>query len=284
MKRQSPLLSVQAPAKINLSLRILGKRSDGFHELETIMAPVSLFDTLVFSESAEFSFSCDDASVPLDEGNLVVKAVRIFEREAGLLVRLAVHLEKRIPHGAGLGGGSSDAAMTLDALNRLYGTELSREKLAEMASELGSDVPFFLYKSQCLCTGRGECISPLPAGERVEGELLLIKPSFGVPTASAYGLFAHALEIEGFDYGVRTWSGCSFVNDLERPVFAKYLFLGVLKHWLLAQVEVHVSMMSGSGSTVFAFIDGAKFDFDAFSEKLRQKFGASLRIFRVKTC
>ena len=141
----------EAPAKVNLSLRILGKREDGFHELETLMVPVSgLADQLTFEEAEEFSFSCDAPGVPVDEGNLVVKAVRLFEAKRGKECCYRVHLEKKVPHGAGLGGGSSDAATCLRALNELSGAGLSVEELCEMAGELGSDVPFFLFEKACL--------------------------------------------------------------------------------------------------------------------------------------
>lgn len=245
------MFSIKAPAKINLSLIVKGKREDGFHELETVMAPVNLEDSLHFSESERFLFTSDCPGIPVDETNLVVKAVRLFERIAGLTVRHHIHLEKKIPHGAGLGGGSSDAASTLKALNQLYETRLERDELARMGGELGSDVPFFLYDSLCLCKGRGEIVAPLP-GEWKQ-PVLLIKPPFGVSTPKAYKAWAASRELQEVFYDKQPFRGQILVNDLERPVFEKHIFLSVLKMWLLRQEEVGAALMSGSGSTMIAF-------------------------------
>jgi 4-diphosphocytidyl-2-C-methyl-D-erythritol kinase len=123
-----------ARAKINLTLRVLGKRGDGFHEIETLIVPVGLADRVTVEEGDGFEFSCDDPTVPGDEGNLVVRAARLFFKETGVKEGVRVGLYKRIPHGAGLGGGSSDAAATLRALDKFYGTGLAREKLMGMGA------------------------------------------------------------------------------------------------------------------------------------------------------
>lgn len=244
------MFTVEAPAKINLSLVIKGKRPDGFHELETVMAPVSLSDRLDFTPADSFSFSSDAPDIPADETNLVVKAARLFERETGRAAAFHVHLTKRIPHGAGLGGGSSDAAATLKALDKLCHTDLGLEFLSGLGAELGSDVPFFLYDSLCVCRGRGEIIDPLEGAWRQH--VLLVKPSFGVSTPDAYKAWAGARPLEGVLYDKQNVGGRNLVNDLEKPVFEKHIFLSVLKMWLLRQEEVLGAMMSGSGSTVFA--------------------------------
>src|ERR1043166_2795516 len=138
---------LQVPAKINLSLEVRGKRADGFHEIETLIVPISLADTLIITPADAFSFSCDDPAVPADETNLVVRAARVFRARTGIVPRVKIELQKKIPHGAGLGGGSSDAATTLLALNKLLNTRLDSQTVAELAAELGSDVPVFIFGS-----------------------------------------------------------------------------------------------------------------------------------------
>ena len=140
---------------------ILGRRSDGFHEIETFIAPISLFDEIKIAQRSgkqRSRFSCDDPSVPQGEDNLVVRATNCSSRKRGHQ-RCSIELKKRIPHGAGLGGGSSDAASTLLALNKLFETNLPREAMAKMAETIGSDVPFFIFQSAAVCKGRGEIVT-----------------------------------------------------------------------------------------------------------------------------
>jgi 4-diphosphocytidyl-2-C-methyl-D-erythritol kinase len=250
-------MQVLAPAKINLSLRVLRRRGDGFHEIETLIAPISLCDEIKIerrSGKQEIAFCCDDPSVPKGEENLVVRAANVFLEQTKVASGVSINLKKRIPHGAGLGGGSSDAASTLLALNELFETNLSREELAKMAEMIGSDVPFFIFESAAACKGRGELVSPTRLRERLP--LLLLKPQFGVPTQWAYSRWRDSSEISGVSYGSTAFDGLRFVNDLERPVFEKFLFLAELKMWLHNQPEVGTALMSGSGSTVFAVIRG----------------------------
>jgi 4-diphosphocytidyl-2-C-methyl-D-erythritol kinase len=247
-------MQVRAPAKINLSLRILGRRPDGFHDIETFITPISLFDELEFEKQGEgIQFSCDDPSVPRGDENLVVRAANAFFTATKSRPGISIHLRKGIPYGAGLGGGSSDAASTLLALNTLFDTKLPREALAKMAESIGSDVPFFLFESAALCRGRGELISPQRLSDRFS--LALFKPEFGVPTPWAYSRWQVAQEIPQIRYARQDYRGHTFVNDLERPVFEKFIFLAQLKAWLLGQSEVAVALMSGSGSTVFAVVN-----------------------------
>ena len=243
-----------APAKINLSLRVLGRRADGFHDLESLMCPVSLGDTLEVTRRAEggLEFVCDDPTLPTGEDNLVVRAARLFCRTRGIEPDVRIALTKHIPHGAGLGGGSSDAATTLLALDRLHETRLARDTLAALAAEIGSDVPFFIYESAAVIRGRGERVEPVAFPHALP--LLLIKPPFGVPTPWAYSRWKDAREIPGVPYATQTFPWGGLVNDLERPVFEKYIFLADLKAWLLAQPEVAGALMSGSGATVFAVL------------------------------
>jgi 4-diphosphocytidyl-2-C-methyl-D-erythritol kinase len=250
-------MQVLAPAKINLSLRVLGLRSDGFHEIETLIVPISLCDEIKVEQRygrPKIVFRCDDPSVPKGEDNLVVRAAKIFFEETKINGAVSIELKKRIPHGAGLGGGSSDAAATLVALNELFETNFPREALAKMAETIGSDVPFFVFQSTAVCKGRGELVSPTRLPEQLS--LLLLKPEFGVPTQWAYSRWRDSREIPGVVYGPQKFGDQSFVNGLERPVFEKFVFLAQMKMWLLKQPEVGAALMSGSGSTIFAVIRG----------------------------
>jgi 4-diphosphocytidyl-2-C-methyl-D-erythritol kinase len=248
-------MQVLAPAKINLSLRILGRRSDGFHEIETLIAPISLCDEIKIerrSSKKGIAFCCDDPSVSHGDDNLAVRAAKAFFEKTKLDVPVSIELKKKIPHGAGLGGGSSDAASTLLALNELFETNLPREALAKMAETIGSDVPFFIFQSVAVCKGRGELVTPNRLPEELS--ILLLKPAFGVPTQWAYSQWRESREIPAVSYASQAFNGQTFVNDLERPVFEKFVFLARLKMWLLKQPEVGAALMSGSGSTVFAVI------------------------------
>ncbi len=249
-------LTLRAPAKVNLSLKIKGKREDGFHEMETVMIPLELADELVFEPSGHFIFSCGTPGVPVDESNLVVRAVRLFEQKTGVTVSLHIRLVKNVPHGAGLGGGSSDAAFALLGLNDLYETGLSLGELAVLAGELGSDVPFFLYETMSVCTGRGEKIQPL--FKSLKWNILLAKPAFGVSTPDAYRRWASSSPLKDVLYDTQEWEGELLSNDLERPVFEKHLFLPSLKMWMLRQEETGAALMSGSGSTLFAVCSSAE--------------------------
>jgi 4-diphosphocytidyl-2-C-methyl-D-erythritol kinase len=248
-------MQVLAPAKINLSLKILGRRSDGFHKLETLMAPISLYDEIRIERSDTkegIEFHCDDASVPQGDDNLIVRAAKIFFAATKLKPAVCVELQKKIPHGAGLGGGSSDAASMLLALNKLFETNLPREALSKIAETIGSDIPFFIFQSAAVCKGRGELVTTLKLRQSLS--LLLLRPGFAVSTSWAYHHWRGSREIPSVSYTAQEFGGQTFVNDLERPVFEKFVFLAQLKMWLLKQPEVDVALMSGSGSAMFAVL------------------------------
>lgn len=244
-------LSLIAPAKINLSLRILGKRADGYHEVETLMAPVLLADEIALTltpatEHGTVSFFCNDPTLPSNGDNLCVKAAHAFYEASGLSDPIRITLVKKVPHGAGLGGGSSDAAAILRGMNELFKEPITFEELYQLASSLGSDVPFFLDPKPRYCHGRGEIL-----GETValpSWKLLLIKPPFPIASAEAYG------RLQATDYRLQddaiSLDGVSIFNNLETPVFKKYLQLPVLKSWLQARPEVVATWMTGSGSTM----------------------------------
>src|SRR6266576_3914446 len=248
-------MQVIAPAKINLSLRVLGRRSDGFYEIETFIAPISLCDEIKIEQRSgkqEIAFRCDDPSVPKGEDNIVVRAANTFFQKKKITSGISIVLKKRIPHGAGLGGGSSDAASTLLTLNELFETNLPREALSKMAETIGSDIPFFIFQSAALCKGRGELVTPLKLRQRLS--LLLVKPGFVVPTSWAYHHWLGSREISRISYATQEFGDQTFVNDLERPAFEKFVFLAQLKMWLLKQPEVGAALMSGSGSATFAVL------------------------------
>lgn len=252
------LLTLQAPAKLNLSLRVIAKRADGFHEIETFMVKLpGLADELRFRKGEEFSFHCDDTDIPSDESNLVVKAVRSYQQATGQPCHYSLNLRKSIPHGAGLGGGSSDAAAALLGLNLLHNDALAANSLFELAARIGSDVPFFMRAGAAICTGRGEKIQQVPCPPPLG--VMLFKPKFNVSTPDAYQRWKHSAEIPGIPYSPQSIAGISFFNDLERPVFQKHRFLAELKHWLLSRSDITTALMSGSGSTIFAVLtEGAQ--------------------------
>lgn len=246
-------LTVEAPAKLNLTLRVLRKREDGFHEIDSWMVRLpGLHDTVTLAVADADSFTCNDPGVPSDGSNLVLKALAAYRAETGYSQALAIHLEKRIPHGAGLGGGSSDAAATLAALDQLHDQPLGADRLMEIAADFGSDIPFFLGTPSARSTGRGEVIvaAEVPPSLRV----LLLKPSFGVATPDAYRNCLGAEALSGVRYEAQEFPWGELVNDLEKPVFWKHLFLAEVKSWLLARPEVAGALMSGSGSTMFAIL------------------------------
>ena len=269
-------MQVLAPAKINVSLKILRRRDDGFHEIETLITPITLCDQIEIEKSdssSEIEFHCDDPSVPAGDDNLIVRAARAFFAATKLKRAISIELKKKIPHGAGLGGGSSDAASTLLALNELFNTNLPRETLAKIAETVGSDVPFFIFKSAALCNGRGELVTPLRWKDKLS--LLLLKPEFRVSTAWAYSHWRDSLEIPGVSYAAQEFAGQIFLNDLECPVFHKFIFLAQLKMWLLKQREVGATLMSGSGSTIFAVLR-ARADADFLARRAKSELDPEL--------
>jgi 4-diphosphocytidyl-2-C-methyl-D-erythritol kinase len=269
-------MQVFAPAKINLSLKILGRREDGFHEIETVMAPISLFDEINIDKDdgkKGIEFRCDDASVPQADDNLAVRAAKTFLEATKVKSGIAIELKKKIPHGAGLGGGSSDAATTLLVLNKLFKTNLPREALAKMAEAIGSDVPFFIFQSAATCRGQGELVTPLKFHEQLL--ILLLKPAFAVPTEWAYSRWQDSREIPGVPYAAQQFADQTFINDLEHPVIEKFVFLAQLKMWLLRQPEVGAALMSGSGSTMFAVLR-SNTDVDLVAERAKSELDPEL--------
>ncbi|MCU0785705.1 MAG: 4-(cytidine 5'-diphospho)-2-C-methyl-D-erythritol kinase [Verrucomicrobia bacterium] len=273
-------LEKQSPGKVNLLLNILGKRTDGFHELETVIHPVNLCDRLTFERGGHgVALTCSDANLPADSSNLVHRAATVFLQAAQIAEGVRIHLEKQIPLAAGLGGGSGNAAATLLGLNELFSAPLPPETLHELAAALGSDVPFFLQTKPALATGRGEKIQPLDFFPALRGaRFLLIHPGFGISTAWAYqnlGRFPAALNgqpgraqelISLLQGGDLPAAGRAFYNSLEAPALEKYPLLALFQEFLRRHGAA-ATLMSGSGSTTFAIVHGVK-----AAETLREKF------------
>jgi 4-diphosphocytidyl-2-C-methyl-D-erythritol kinase len=274
-------MQVSAPAKINLSLRILDRRPDEFHEIETVIARISLWDQLTIEKQQRWiDFQCDDPSIPIGDDNLVIRAAKEFFAQTNQKGGVSIALKKKIPAGAGLGGGSSDAAATLLALNELFSTNLTRTTLAELGARIGSDVAFFVFESAATCRGRGELVTPQSLARSFS--LLLFKPEFGVPSAWAYSRWKHAREIGDVTYSPQKFAGQIFFNDLERPVFGKFVFLAQMKSWLLRQDEVAVALMSGSGSTIFAALKNGQ-NPESLADRARQQLDPKLWTYACHT-
>jgi len=252
-------------AKVNLLLNILGRRADSFHELETVLLPVKVVDELEAERGHHgVSLTCNHPDLPNDSRNLVYRAAQAFLDRAGMIEGVRIHLEKRMPLEAGLGGGSSNAAATLLLLNELFDTPVGIGELFEVAANLGSDVPFFMESGPALATGRGERIERLEPFDALRGcWLCLIHPGFGVSTPWAYrelacfpkalrGKPGRALELtELLRTGDARRAGAAFYNSLEAPVLAKYPILGMFQEDLRRFDPIGV-LMSGSGSTTFS--------------------------------
>ncbi len=278
-------LEQPSPCKVNLLLNILGKRADGFHELETVLQPVRLCDRLTFERvGSTVSLSCNLAELPVDSTNLVHRAASAFLGAAGLHAGIRIHLEKRIPLAAGLGGGSANAATTLLALNQLFGCPLDPETLSKLAATLGSDVPFFLQSGPALATGRGERIEPLPPFAALRGlAVVLIHPGFGIATAWAYrelARFPEALNgrpgrarelIAWLSSGEWVQPSEALYNALEAPAFYKYPVLALYQEHLRANGAL-AALMSGSGSTTFALAPNQAAG-EQLIEVFQRKFG-----------
>jgi 4-diphosphocytidyl-2-C-methyl-D-erythritol kinase len=245
-----------AGAKVNLALEILGKREDGYHELATVMQTVDLSDRLQLEEADGLELRTDDLRLPADQTNLALRAAIALGKAAAVTRGVRITLDKRIPMAAGLGGGSTDAAAVLVGLNRLWKLGWPIARLAEVAVELGMDVPFFLYGGSALATGRGEHL------KRVDGAglaLVLVNPGFGISTATAYGAVTPALYSDGrrarrmaadLAAGSRASVARGLYNALEVAVAPAHPELLRIKAALVAAGALGAAM-SGSGATVF---------------------------------
>ncbi len=248
--------------KLNIGLNILRKRSDNFHDLETVFYPLSLCDILEINYSILFNFSMSGIQIPDSGDNIVVKAYRLLQNEYNL-PPVSIHLHKVVPIGAGLGGGSSDAAYTLSGLNNLFELGLGQKELLNYSLKLGSDCPFFILNNPCFAEGRGELLSETDVS--LEGlKIVLIKPDCEVSTGMAYGGIKPKIpEIslkESIKLPVKEWKD-KITNDFEESVFYKYPEIPEIKEKLYSFGAVYASM-SGSGSSVFGLFKDIPERFD----------------------
>ena len=277
-------LEKKSPCKVNLLLNILGKRPDNFHEVETLMHPVNVCDELRFERGGNgIQLTCNEPGLRTDSGNLVHRAAASFLQAAKISDGVKIHLEKKLPLAAGLGGGSGNAATTLLALNELFCSPLKFDDLNKIAATLGSDVPFFLQHKPALATGRGEKIQPLDFFPALRGTfMLLLYPGFGISTVWAYQQLAHfpgALNgrrgraeklISLLQTSDLKTASAEFYNSLEAPALKKYPLLVLFQDFFRANGAA--TLMSGSGSTTFALVCGQDAA-ENLLEKFKSKFG-----------
>lgn len=255
-------ISLPAFAKINLDLRVMGTRPDGYHDLRTIFQSLALSDTVTIrTRRGPLAITCDDADVPTDRRNLVWKAASILYRlaagKSGEASGIEIHLRKRIPTSSGLGGGSANAAVTLLALNRLWKLNLDPATLSRFGARIGADVPFFLAGGTALGLGRGDDIYPLADLPTVH--VVILRPAFGVSTEDAYTWFdaerrpRRESPPRTVPPGWPDWAS-TLRNDLESPVIRHHPAIGRLRQSLL-DAGAAAAAMSGSGSAVFGLFD-----------------------------
>src|SRR5579884_779360 len=256
---------IKAPAKVNLYLKVLGRREDGYHQILSLMQMVGLYDSLTFREvQSKIDLTVENELLPADRSNLIFRAAEALQKAAfptGVQMKGAsIRLTKRIPIAAGLGGGCSDAAATLIGLNRLWGLRWSRDRLARLGAALGSDVPFFLYGPTAWASGRGEQIAPVPS--HGEGWIVLVNPGFTVSTAWVYQEFSRKLGLTKSDREITINKFIAHrpslreifrhpYNDLEKVTLAAFPQLTQIKKELLRLGGKGI-LMSGSGPTLFA--------------------------------
>ena len=256
-------VQVKSFAKINVGLFLLNRRLDGYHDILTVFQTIDLYDTLHFSrkdKSRAFSLDASGIPIPLNENNLIHRAFRVFQENLHLSGGLEVRVEKRIPTGGGLGGGSSNAAATLNVMDKLWDTNLSAHELESMAAEIGSDVPFFIQGGTAIGEGRGERLTPIDL--EWDCWILLVCPAISVSTAWAYSQAIMSLtkdeKLTKFrsifqKNALRSLRG-SVENDLEEVVFKRHPLLGLFKEDMYKWDAFYASM-SGSGSSVFGLFE-----------------------------
>lgn len=250
------MLTLISPAKINLFLRVIGKRPDGYHSLSSLFQTINLVDRIHFELYSHDVLTCTDPNIPTDNSNLILKATRLFREKTGLSHGLKVHIEKRIPIQAGLGGGSSNAATALWAFNQLTGKNASTSELQAWSSEIGSDIPFFFSEGTAYCTGRGEhvrTLDSLPAKS-----CWIVKPKIGLSTPEIYkklGMKASEKLPECGDDLTHFFSFNKHFNDLEKPAFETKPELKEIKQMLMSS-GFETVLLTGSGSAFFCLGDG----------------------------
>ncbi len=256
-------ITINAPAKINLWLDIVDRRPDGYHNIESVMQSVSLYDTLTFEKAGAIELTCSEPSLDCGESNLCYRAAKLFFGELGLQGGARIHVEKRIPIAAGLAGGSTDAAATLIGLDKLYGVGLSTDRLCELGARLGADVPFCVRKGICVTKGVGDILSPCPRLPKCY--IIIAKTGEGVSTPLAYRTLdemydftSRVVDVGSFTAVLETGDinliAKSMTNIFESAILPIRKDTQRLKEYMLECGALH-SMMSGSGPSVFGVFD-----------------------------
>ena len=276
-------LTLFSPAKINLYLRIVGKRPDGYHDLETVMLPLDFGDTITLAlRKTSITLESDNPLLPTDDTNLALRAAKALATRCGVEAGAKITLRKRTPLAAGLGGGSSNAAAVLGGLNRLWNAGATEQIMHELAASIGSDINFFLTGSGAVCRGRGERVEPIPC--KLSATILLVNPGFGISTKWAYDKWADAsltapppevsLLLRALaEDDLKSTSSCLF-NSLEVPSVRRFPVLELLKQAMRDEAAEGASM-SGSGPTVFGLFaeDAAA---QRAGQRIRERFGPSV--------
>jgi 4-diphosphocytidyl-2-C-methyl-D-erythritol kinase len=284
-KEMMEVLHLESPAKVNLRLEILRKREDGYHELRTILQKISLHDNLHFSLKKEggISIKTDHPNLPVGKNNLVYQAVQSMLKKRGHKGGVLIGIEKRIPLGAGLGGGSSNAATALKAMNQLLGINLSKKELMATGLEIGADVPFFFLDGAAIASGVGERLKKI---ELPRLWYVLIYPNFEVSTRWAYQNFV--LTKRRFHFNLRKLSRSPneisrlLWNDLEEVVSREYPQIGVMKRIFYAAGALGASM-TGSGPTVFGIFSGEGGAAEAYERIKRMVRGRGWIVLKAKS-
>ena len=247
-------------SKINLGLNIVGKRNDGYHDIETVFFPVPLKDALEVIEKEKFEFSTSGSSIEGEsEKNLCIKAYHLLKKDLPNLPAVQMHLHKAIPMGAGLGGGSADGAFALKLLNKKFELRLSEKQLISYSLQLGSDCPFFILNKPCFATGRGEKLEQIEL-DLSEYKTVIVHPAIHISTAWAFSTLKPSRPVKSIkqiiQQSITTWKD-ELINDFEKPVFAKYPEIDEIRDALYDAGAIYASM-SGSGSAVFGIFKKEK--------------------------
>lgn len=280
-------MKIRAPAKVNLFLRVIGKRSDGYHLLDTVMVPVDLYDEIKITRPRLgtvakncLMVTCDDPQVPSGKANLVYQATSLLLTKKGIHDPVRIHIRKRIPVGGGLGGGSSDAAATLLGLNRLFRLRCKRREILSLAASLGADVPFFISGRPARAKGIGEILESIPDFPRLW--VVILYPGFPVSTRWVYRnlKLTKAIENTSINFSPENLGGFQhlMVNDLERVTVGRYPQIAFLKERLI-QEGAAAALMAGSGSSVFGIFSAAERAKEAFLH-LRNEEGVQAYLVR----
>ena len=285
--RRAVPLTLFSPAKVNLFLRIVGKRPDGYHELETVMVPLDFGDQIVLQpQKTGLTLECDNPALPTDDTNLALRAAKKLAEAFGVETGVKITLNKRTPLAAGLGGGSSNAAAVLSGLNQLWDLHAPPRKLHALAASMGSDINFFMAGGAALCRGRGEQVETLPC--KFSGTVLLVNPGFGISTKWAYEHWARAAAESRLtapppevslllralaEDDLAGVSRCLF-NSLEAPSIRKFPVLELIKK-TMRDGGAAGALMSGSGATLFGLFADVQAA-ETAAREVREQFGPSM--------